>query len=305
MLVADEEEGHCMRLNLGESYWLMLLPALIVLAAITFPPFFYSIYLSVHDVDLTKPYLGRPFVGVNNFITLFQDSRALNSFLNTGILVGSMVAIEFVLGLLIALLIDTYFPKATWLITLIIIPMTFPRVVVGLVWRIMLNPLIGVVNYLLQFLGLGAVDWLADPTMAMVSIIAVDVWQWTAFIVLLLLAGFQTLPKEPFDAAKVDGASGMDVFRYITIPLLQPVIVVALVFRVIDALRTFDIVYIMTRGGPGTSTETVDIFAYYIGISEAGRISYAAAVSLVMLFVTIVLITIFLRFSEQWQEEMY
>lgn len=160
-----------------------------------------------------------------------------------------MVAIEFVLGLLIALLIDTYFPKATWLITLIIIPMTFPRVVVGLVWRIMLNPLIGVVNYLLQFLGLGAVDWLADPTMAMVSIIAVDVWQWTAFIVLLLLAGFQTLPKEPFDAAKVDGASGMDVFRYITIPLLQPVIVVALVFRVIDALRTFDIVYIMTRGG--------------------------------------------------------
>ena len=141
--------------------------------------------------------------------------------------------------------------------------------------------------------------------MAMVSIIAVDVWQWTAFIVLLLLAGFQTLPKEPFDAAKVDGASGMDVFRYITIPLLQPVIVVALVFRVIDALRTFDIVYIMTRGGPGTSTETVDIFAYYIGISEAGRISYAAAVSLVMLFVTIVLITIFLRFSEQWQEEMY
>jgi multiple sugar transport system permease protein len=281
------------------------LPALLILALITLPPFFYAIYLSLHDIDITKPYLGRNFVGLDNFVKIFSDKRAVGSFLNTGILIGSMVAIEFLLGLVLALVIDSFFKKSTWLITLIILPMTFPRVVVGLVWRVMLNPIVGVVNYLLQPFGGGSVDWLARPGLALFSIILVDVWQWTPFMVLMLLAGLQSLPKAPFDAARVDGAGDFHIFRFITLPLLQPIIVVAVIFRIIDAMRTFDIVYILTRGGPGTSTETVDIFAYYMGISEAGRISYAASVSLIVLYVTIILITIFLRFTRQWREELY
>lgn len=291
--------------SLGENVWLMLLPALLILALITLPPFFYAIYLSLHDIDITKPYLGRNFVGLDNFVKIFSDKRAVGSFLNTGLLIGSMVAIEFLLGLVLALVIDSFFKKSTWLITLIILPMTFPRVVVGLVWRVMLNPIVGVINYLLQPFGGGSVDWLARPGLALFSIILVDVWQWTPFMVLMLLAGLQSLPREPFDAARVDGAGDMHIFRFITLPLLQPIIVVAVIFRIIDAMRTFDIVYILTRGGPGTSTETVDIFAYYMGISEAGRISYAAAVSLVVLYLTIVLITIFLRFTRRWREELY
>jgi multiple sugar transport system permease protein len=291
--------------SLGENVWLMLLPALLILALITLPPFFYAIYLSLHDIDITKPYLGRNFVGLDNFVKIFSDKRAVGSFLNTGILIGSMVAIEFLLGLVLALVIDSFFKKSTWLITLIILPMTFPRVVVGLVWRVMLNPIVGVVNYLLQPFGGGSVDWLARPGLALFSIILVDVWQWTPFMVLMLLAGLQSLPKAPFDAARVDGAGDFHIFRFITLPLLQPIIVVAVIFRIIDAMRTFDIVYILTRGGPGTSTETVDIFAYYMGISEAGRISYAASVSLIVLYVTIILITIFLRFTRQWREELY
>lgn len=291
--------------SLGENVWLMLLPALLILALITLPPFFYAIYLSLHDIDITKPYLGRNFVGLDNFVKIFSDKRAVGSFLNTGLLIGSMVAIEFLLGLVLALVIDSFFKKSTWLITLIILPMTFPRVVVGLVWRVMLNPIVGVINYLLQPFGGGSVDWLARPGLALFSIILVDVWQWTPFMVLMLLAGLQSLPREPFDAARVDGAGDMHIFRFITLPLLQPIIVVAVIFRIIDAMRTFDIVYILTRGGPGTSTETVDIFAYYMGISEAGRISYAAAVSLIVLYLTIVLITIFLRFTRRWREELY
>lgn len=291
--------------SLGENVWLMLLPALLILALITLPPFFYAIYLSLHDIDITKPYLGRNFVGLDNFVKIFSDKRAVGSFFNTGILIGSMVAIEFLLGLVLALVIDSFFKKSTWLITLIILPMTFPRVVVGLVWRVMLNPIVGVVNYLLQPFGGGSVDWLARPGLALFSIILVDVWQWTPFMVLMLLAGLQSLPRAPFDAARVDGAGDFHIFRFITLPLLQPIIVVAVIFRIIDAMRTFDIVYILTRGGPGTSTETVDIFAYYMGISEAGRISYAASVSLIVLYVTIILITIFLRFTRQWREELY
>jgi multiple sugar transport system permease protein len=291
--------------SLGENVWLMLLPALLILALITLPPFFYAIYLSLHDIDITKPYLGRNFVGLDNFVKIFSDKRAVGSFLNTGILIGSMVAIEFLLGLVLALVIDSFFKKSTWLITLIILPMTFPRVVVGLVWRVMLNPIVGVINYLLQPFGGGSVDWLARPGLALFSIILVDVWQWTPFMVLMLLAGLQSLPRAPFDAARVDGAGDLHIFRFITLPLLQPIIVVAVIFRIIDAMRTFDIVYILTRGGPGTSTETVDIFAYYMGISEAGRISYAASVSLIVLYVTIILITIFLRFTRQWREELY
>jgi len=291
--------------SLGENVWLMLLPALLILALITLPPFFYAIYLSLHDIDITKPYLGRNFVGLDNFVKIFSDKRAVGSFLNTGLLIGSMVAIEFLLGLVLALVIDSFFKKSTWLITLIILPMTFPRVVVGLVWRVMLNPIVGVINYLLQPFGGGSVDWLARPGLALFSIILVDVWQWTPFMVLMLLAGLQSLPREPFDAARVDGAGDMHIFRFITLPLLQPIIVVAVIFRIIDAMRTFDIVYILTRGGPGTSTETVDIFAYYTGISEAGRISYAAAVSLIVLYLTIILITIFLRFARRWREELY
>lgn len=291
--------------TLSENIWLMFLPALLILILVTLPPFFYTIYLSVHDIDITKPYLGRHFVGLQNFIAIFSDKRAVGSFINTGILIGGMVAIEFFLGLLLALVIDSFFKKATWLITLIILPMTFPRVVVGLVWRIMLNPIVGIINYLLTPFGGGPVDWLARPGWAIVSIIMVDVWQWTPFMVLMLLAGLQSLPKEPFDASRVDGAGDFHVFRFITLPLLQPIIVVAIIFRLIDALRTFDIVYILTRGGPGTSTETVDIFAYYMGISEAGRISYAASASLIVLYVTVILVTIFLRFSRQWREELY
>ncbi len=288
--------------ELSESPALLLFPSIIILALITLPPFFYSLYLSVIDKNLTAPYLPIHFVGLKNYINLFSDARAINGLKVTVIYVTGVIVAEFLLGLGIAALIDTYFRKHTWLLTLIIVPMTFPRIVSALLWRIMYNPLIGVGNYLVSLVGLPGFDWLGNPTMALFSVMLVDIWQWTPFIILLLLAGYETLPQSPYEAAIVDGASGWQMFWYITIPLLMPIIVVSVIFRTIDALRTFDTIFTLTGGGPGIATETIDIFAYHIGIVEGGNISVASAASVLVLVFTIIVATFAFKRVKQWDE---
>jgi multiple sugar transport system permease protein len=279
----------------------LLFPSIIVLALITLPPFFYTIYLSLVNRNLTMPFLPTKFVGLANYARILTDSRALNSFRVTVMFLVGVVATQFIIGLLLTVLIDKYFRRHTWLITLIVLPMALPRVVVSLLWRLMYNPLIGIINYLMSSVGLPMLNWLSDPKLALRAIMIVDIWQWTPFIILLLLAGFETLPQTPYEAAKVDGATGLQCFWYITLPLLKPIMVVAVLFRTIDALRTFDAVFMLTNGGPGIATETVDVFAYYIGIAESGNISLAAAVSVVVVLLTVGFANLFLRRVQQWE----
>lgn len=282
------------RLYRGPFFW--LLPAVIVLFCITIFPFFYSLYLSLMRYDISKPYLGKSFVGLANYGRAITKPRAQNAFKVTAIFVLGSVSIQSCLGLGIALVVQKLAKWRTLLIGLIIVPMLLPKMIVGLLWRIMYHPLVGIVNYIFGVLfGIHDIEWLSDPSIALLSVIAVDVWQWTPFMILILSAGLEMLPKDPFESAQLDGANKFQIFIYITLPLLKPVFIVAFLFRLIEGLRTFDIMWVMTAGGPGITTETVDILAYLIGMSRGGKISYAAALAILLLIATILLLTLFTR----------
>lgn len=282
------------KLTKGPFFW--LIPAVIVLVCITLFPFLYSIYLSTLNYDISKPYLGKNFVGLSNYVQALTNPRSLNSFRVTALFVGISVSIQSVLGLFVALVMQKLSKWRTLFIGLIIVPMLLPKMIVGLLWRIMYHPLVGVVNYLMgSILNIHHIEWLSNPSLALISVILVDVWQWTPFMILILSAGLEMLPKDPFEAAQLEGANGLQIFSHITLPLLSPIFIVAFLFRLVEDLRTFDIMWVMTAGGPGTKTETVDIYAYLIGMSRGGKISYASTLSILLLIFTILVLTIFTK----------
>lgn len=282
---------------------LLLAIPLVVLAIIAFVPLFYAIYIAVHNMYLTRD-LGAAFVGLENFIRVLTTDRGLHAFGVTFQLVIISVAAELVLGLTLAVLIQRAFPGKSWLVTLIVLPMTIPKVVAALVWNVLFDPLVGVINYFLAIAGLPMVNWLADPDVALFSIAIVDIWQWTPFIILILVAGLGTIPREPYEAAVLEGATAWQTFRGITLPLLKPFITIAVIFRTIEAMRTFDYVYVLTKGGPGLATETVDLYAYKMGIAEAGDISLATAAAILLLVLTLIITTVWVR-AMRWGEEIY
>jgi len=284
--------------------WVLLLPGLIVLALLSLIPFGYAVNLSIHDVDLSKPYLGNPFVGFANFVRVFKDARATGAFANTLLIVGGAVVIETLLGLIVALLLNQIVKGKTLVTVLLVLPMLISRVVVALLWKILYHPVIGPINWFMgEFFGIPHIEWLANPSLTKFSIIIADVWQWTPFMILILSAGLEMLPRDTYEAAQIDGASSWKMFLHITIPLLTPVMGVAILFRSIEALRTFDLIYVLTAGGPGTTTETVDIYAYLVGLSRGSRISYASAISIILLGATILLLTVFVRLLKGLRSE--
>lgn len=282
------------RLSKGPFFW--LLPAVFVLLCITLFPFVYTLFLSVINYDISKPYLGKPFVGLLNYWNALSNSRSLNAFKVTAFFVVVSVCLQSGIGLGVALVMQRLARWRTLLISLIIVPMLLPKMIVGLLWRIMYHPLVGVVNYLMgKVFGVPSIEWLANPHIALLSVIIVDVWQWTPFMILILSAGLEMLPRDPFEAAQLDGVTKLQMFAYITLPLIQPVFVVAFLLRLVEGLRTFDIMWVMTAGGPGTTTETVDIFSYLVGMSRGGKISYASSMAVLLMIFTVILLTIFTR----------
>lgn len=286
-----------------KPYWLLYIP-LGTLAIVAFVPLFYALYIATHSIILTAPQLGRPFVGLENFGRVFTNPRSLHAFSVTFQLLFMSVGAAVVLGVTMAVLIYNHFRARAWMAVLLVLPMAIPKVVAALVWNVLYNPLIGVINFGLESIGLPAVNWLADSSVALVSIAIVDVWQWTPFIILIVLAGLEAVPGNFYEAAEIEGANSWQVFRFITLPTIRPFVTVAVIFRAIEALRTFDYVYVLTRGGPGVATETIDVFAYNIGISETGDISTATAAALILLVITIVGATIWVRMMN-WGEEVF
>jgi multiple sugar transport system permease protein len=274
------------------------------LLCITLLPFFYTLYLSLVNYDISKPYLGKPFIGLLNYLNALSNPRSLNAFKVTAFFVIASVCLQSGIGLGVALVMQRLARWRTLLIGLIIVPMLLPKMIVGLLWRIMYHPLVGVVNHLFgTVFGVHDIEWLANPDIALLSVIIVDVWQWTPFMILILSAGLEMLPKDPFEAAQLDGVTKLQMFTYITLPLIQPVFVVAFLLRLVEGLRTFDIMWVMTAGGPGTTTETVDIFSYLVGMSRGGKISYASAMSVLLLIFTVILLTIFTRRVKKLEAE--
>lgn len=285
--------------RLSAKNWIWIGLPVGLLMAITLPPFIYAVRLSLLNFDISKPYLKTVFVGFDNYVEVLLNTRSLNAFRKTGMLVGLSVSVEIIMGIGIALLINRFSSLRTLLYTLVLVPLLLPRIVVALLWKIMYHPTFGIINYVVGLFNLPTIAWLANPKLALYSIAIVDIWQWTPFVTLIISSALEVFPKDPIEAAQIEGANRTQIFSYILLPMLKPVLVVAVIFRTLMALRTFDLVWIMTGGGPGISTETVDIYVYLIGLSRGGRISYASATAIIMLGLTIGIFTFFLRTAKK------
>ena len=273
-----------------------LAPSITALVVVVMLPTALAFSVTFHQVDLVRT-AGR-FVplGWGNFAALFRDARFANSLLVTLRYTVISIGVQTLAGLSIALLLNRTFRGKGIVRTLIIAPMFVTPVVVGLTWRMFFDPSAGIINYFIGQLGFGGQpDWLGDPGLALPAVIVADVWEWTPFIVLIIMAGLDSIPHELYEAAVVDGAGELQTIRRITLPLLLPALAIAVVLRIVDANKVFDVIYVMTRGGPGLATETTNLYAYTTGF-QYFRIGYATTIALVFtLAVTTVLGTTFGR----------
>jgi multiple sugar transport system permease protein len=272
--------------------WLFVAPAVLVLLGMTAYPFGYAVYISLHTWKTTFPM--KPFVGIDNYKYLIQDdARFVNSIEKTLILASSALAIEFLFGLTMAILFWTAYQRIRWVATIILLPMMIAPVVVGFTARMAFTDSFGFVNQILSLFVPGEVNihWLSDPTLAPIVLIAADAWQWGPFVFLLLLAGLLSTTGDELEAAVVDGARARQLYWHIVLPAMKYILIVALVLRGLDLIRMFDIVALATRGGPGTSTETISYYIYNLafkffdlGMGAAASILMLAGVSLLVAF---------------------
>ncbi|HET7583233.1 MAG TPA: sugar ABC transporter permease [Candidatus Limnocylindria bacterium] len=273
--------------------WLMVLPALLLILAINIVPLVYSTVLAFFQWNLIQAATPPRFIGIDNFIRLItRDPQFISATLNTGIMVVATVAVQTVLGVAVALLLDQKLRFTGVATTLLLIPLALAPAVVGLLFSSLFNSTLGPVNYLLNAIGLPAPSWLGDAKWALASVIIVDTWQWTPFMILLTLAGLRSLNPEPIEAALVDGASAWQRFRYVKLPMLLPVLTVAMLLRAIDSFRTFDLVFLLTFGGPGTSSTTMSFYGFKVGLQnfDIGR---ASAIAFLMVQVFIIFVLLF------------
>lgn len=278
--------------------WLLMAPTLAILAAVGLFPFGYSLYLATTNIILSKPYLPQMFVGLEQFQEIVQDADFFNALHVTAVFTVSAVFIEFWAGLGLALLFRRNFRGKGLYRLAILVPMVLPPVVVGLIWQYLLFPNSGLISYYAgqaaAFLGVAPPAFTSDPASALRTLVLVDAWQWTPFMFLILHAGLASIPPEPYEAAEIDGASSWRVFWTITMPLLKSSILIALVIRTMDAFRTYDTIAVLTQGGPGNATETLNIWLTNLGFKffEASK---AAALSLIVFVIILAFSSVFVR----------
>jgi multiple sugar transport system permease protein len=275
--------------------FVLVAPTISVLVALSIYPLIYAI-----KVSLQADSSAGPRWTLQNFTRLLTDDFFLSALLHT--LVYALIALtfEFLLGLALAVLLNREMRGRSFFRAALLVPMMLPPVVVGVVWRLLLNPNFGAINGTLQGFGANteSLTWTASPTLAFASVIMVDIWQWTPFIFLILLAGLQAIPEEPYEAALIDGSSPWQTFRHVTLPLLKPAILIALLLRTMDLLRVFDQIFILTEGGPGSATETISLYIYRTAF-RFGDFGYAAAMSFVLLLLTNVISLLYIRLLQK------
>ncbi len=242
-----------------------LVPAVVILGLTSIYPTLYSAWMSLFDWNWGQRL---NFVGLQNYIDLAGSDRFRTALWNTIVFTVGAVSVEFVIGLGLAIVVSSLGVGRGLIRTLLLVPLMVGGMIVSVIWKVLLDPTLGIVGTSLQALGLPPLGFLGDPGMAMASIIAIDTWWQTAFVFIVLAAGLQALPDEPFEAAEVDGASAFQRFRYLTLPLLRPTILVVLMFRTVDCLKVFAIIFGTTGGGPLTTTESVQVLAYRVAFKQ-------------------------------------
>ena len=276
---------------------MLLLPALAVLGAVTLVPFAFLFSTSLTPLNLARPAtwwdFGNPLV---NFAELPSDRRFLDSLgvqLRLSVLT---VGLQLLLGLGAALLLNSRVRFLEMIRALFIIPMVLPPIVVAIIWKVLFTPDISVLNWGLGLLGLRQPAWLSDPSLALPAIAIADIWEWFPFTMLMLLAALQMMPDEPLEAARIDGASAWQVFLHIVLPLLRPALVVTALFRLIESVKAFPLIFVMTGGGPGTVTEATNYYAYLQGFNYS-LIGFSAAISVVVLASTFAISALIVRLA--------
>ncbi|RWC49441.1 sugar ABC transporter permease [Mesorhizobium sp.] len=285
-------------IRLAPNYWPFVVPALVVVGAVIVFPWAFTLWMSVNRWTLGQ---SRSFAGMENYLRLAYDQRFWESLLHTLSYTFLSVAAPMLLGTVAALIFDARFPLRGLLRGVFVMPMMATPVAVALVWTMMFHPQLGVLNYLLSLVGIPAQEWIFNANTVIPSLVAVETWQWTPLVMLIVLGGLASVPREPFESAEIDGANAWQQFRYLTLPMIAPFLMIAVIIRTIDALKSFDIIYAMTQGGPGTASETINIYLYNTAFSYYD-IGYGSAMAVVFFIVIVALsfILLMLRQRSQW-----
>lgn len=281
--------------------YILLAPCILFLFIVTIYPTVKLVNYSLVSYRLTSPD-NVSFVGFQNFINLFLSPDFWNALKVTMIFSFSVVLIELFLGLVISLLVARTKALKQFFTTIFTLPMAIAPVCVAMTFRVIYNPEFGILNYFLELIGSNKINWVYGKETALMSLILIDVWQWTPFMFIIIFAGLLSLPIEPYEASIVDGASPVQVFRFITWPLLKNVLLITSLIRSIDSLKAFDIIHMLTKGGPGTSTTNLNYLTYLQAFNNV-NLSYASTIALILLMVAMVGSTIFVKKTNLFGEE--
>ncbi len=286
--------------RLAPNYWPFVIPALVVIAAVIVFPWVFTLWMSAQRWTLGQE---QSFIGLDNYIRLASDARFWESLWHTLVYTTLSVVAPLFLGTLAALVFDAQFPLRGFLRGVFVMPMMATPVAIALVWTMMFHPQLGVLNYLLSLIGIGPLEWIYNQSTVIPSLVLVETWQWTPLVMLIVLGGLAAVPREPYESAEIDGANAWQKFRYLTMPMIAPFLMIAVIIRSIDAVKSFDIIYAMTQGGPGTASETINIYLYNTAFAYYD-IGYGSAMAVVFFIVIIALsfVLLMVRARTQWNE---
>lgn len=282
-------------LSSSEKYW-SLAPAILFFLMLAILPVANLVFTSFYDVSWAAGEKQMTYIGLENYAAIKDDPLFTAGVINTAILVLVATTAQVVIGLALAMACSSYGDKSRPIRAMLILPLLIPGIVIGAIWRLMYNSQFGIFNQVLETIGLSGHDWLGSPTTALAAVIMVDIWHWTPFAFLLLLAAIESLPRDVSEAAKMDGATRWQEFRRVTLPLLFPAILMTFLFRAVMASKVFDEVFLLTSGGPGTSTEVIS-FTIYQRFFLQDNAGYGSALSVSVIFVVSIIIVIALTSS--------
>ncbi|MBB3313255.1 multiple sugar transport system permease protein [Rhizobium sp. BK196] len=286
--------------RLVPNYWPFVAPALVVIAAVIVFPWLFTLWMSVNSWTLGQPVV---FAGLDNYTRLLVDMRFWESLWHTALYTLLAVVAPLFLGTLAALIFDAQFPFRGLLRGVFVMPMMATPVAIALVWTMMFHPQLGVLNYLLSLVGIGPQEWIYNQNSVIPSLVLVETWQWTPLIMLIVLGGLAAVPREPYESAEIDGANAWQKFRYLTLPMIAPFLMIGVMIRSIDAVKSFDIIYAMTQGGPGTASETINIYLYNTAFSYYD-IGYGSAMAVVFFIIIVALsfVLMMIRQRANWSD---